>query len=316
MFNKEKSLFNKITILEEIQSKFNSIIKEDMLRINGQVESFIDNNKYNLTEEQLEIIKKDVFSNLVELELNIETIVANFSIVTGINIERHGSIEIKKKNRFRKIQLLFLLNEDVSLSYSKMLEYLRLEIVSKVEELQELLILILEKIKLKENIDEELSYLKDEYLDVDSDLGLTIEKTIGVIEKVHDGITDSKNKNINLGFLLISAFLSVILFFPEFNNMLNLRYSEITYEEKINQIMYEKATEQLSMNDLINIKDNTITDEMRSRINIERTKEIIKANMEEENKDLEREQNRISIFINILCLILIPYLIWIIFIAL
>ncbi len=316
MLSKEKSLFRKITILEEIQSKFNSIIKEDMLRINGQVESFIDNNKYNLTEEQLEIIKKDVFSNLVELELNIETIVANFSIVTGINIERHGSIEIKKKNRFRKIQLLFLLNEDVSLSYSKMLEYLRLEIVSKVEELQELLILILEKIKLKENIEEELSYLKDEYLDVDSDLGLTIEKTIGVIEKVHDGITDSKNKNINLGFLLISAFLSVILFFPEFNNMLNLKYSEITYEEKINQIMYEKATEQLSMNDLINIKDNTITDEMRSRINIERTKEIIKANMEEENKDLEREQNRISIFINILCLILIPYLIWIIFIAL
>lgn len=54
---------------------------------------------------------------------------------------------------------------------------------------------------------------------------------------------------------------------------------------------------------------------MRARIDIDLLEDIIRENMEAENKSLEREKDRINIFFMILIMVLVPYVLWIIFVA-
>lgn len=89
----------------------------------------------------------------------------------------------------------------------------------------------------------------------------------------------------------------------------------MNYSEKMDGLIYEKALDEISCRDLINIKEGNISPEMRARIDIDLLEDIIRENMEAENKSLEREKDRINIFFMILIMVLVPYVLWIIFVA-
>ena len=166
-----------------------------------------------------------------------------------------------------------------------------------------------------QDIREDIARLSGEYFRINSQLNLIIEDINENIDAIYGDVTRARDKNINLGFLLTSAFLSVILFFPEFNNMINLKDAEVNYSEKMDGLIYEKALDEISCRDLINIKEGNISPEMRARIDIDLLEDIIRENMEAENKSLEREKDRINIFFMILIMVLVPYVLWIIFVA-
>lgn len=313
--SKSKEIFNKIKILEEVQIDFNDDIKHEILHIKNGILEFIKANEYSLDGETIRLIEKEILSNVLELQLNLETIIVNFTRITGLKIVVKQDRDIQKINRFRKGQLVFLLDSNTSNTYSKVLLYLKSEINNKLKEFREDLGSVLDKIKNSEDIKDDILKLYENYFKINSELSEMIDDVNENISTIYDNISGYKDRNINLGFLLISAFLSVILFFPEFNNMLNLKYAEVSYNEKIDSIIYDKAIERLTIEDMMNIKNNTITEEMKEKVDINLVKGIIEKEREQKNKDLEREKDRINIFLMVLCSILIPYLLWIIFIA-
>lgn len=317
MGNKENIGFflRKIYDLERVQIEIDDIVREEILHMGHRVATVLNDRKDQLSNDLVDAIQGRILSNLVELRLNIETIIVNFRRITGVKIVRDDFSSKKKGNLFRKGQLFFLLDRNTSKVYGKLLIYLKEEIRSEISYLKIDLDKILRKIEDQEEIDQDLDSLIDKYFRMNSELSLIIEDINSAIESIYKSVSANRNKHINLGFLLISAFLSVVLFFPEFNNMLNLREAEISYEEKMDQLIYSKALEEISCRDLINIKESTVTEEMEERIDVDLVEKIIVKNMEEENSSLEREKDRINVFLTILVMILTPYILWIIFVA-
>lgn len=321
----EKLFSNKLKSIEYVQINFNDNIRKRVLELINSLMVILAGK--DLDEECLDLIDDELISNLKELELNIGTIIVNCQRVTGLKIKISRNNKYKRKRSFfKKGQLLFLLDGNTSMVYGKTLVYLQEELRKELISLRE----DLDKIKdLEEDeIQEYIKYLEGEYFKINSDMYIIVDDINEAIDLIYANISSNRDKNINLSFLLISAFLSVILFFPEFNNMLNLKNDELTLEERIDEIIYNKIIERTDLEELIDIKLNIEDYPLRNKelledldpnstreIEEEVVRNIILDNINNENERLEREKDRINIFVRLLFIILVPFLIWIIFIS-
>lgn len=219
--------FRKIYDLERVQLEINDIVRRDIIHMTRELLDELETASAGLDQASLDLIRSQLLSNIVELGLNIETIIVNFRRITGLKISREGELDEKERNYFRKGQLFFLLDKTTSRVYAKVLIYLKEELRSELSNLRRELGNFSKNLGSGQDIREDIARLSGEYFRINSQLNLIIEDINENIDAIYGDVTRARDKNINLGFLLTSAFLSVILFFPEFNNMINLKDAEV-----------------------------------------------------------------------------------------
>ena len=313
---KNKGIFAKKTyVIKKVQREFAWDIRNKVMTINDRLDRELKAVGSNLNDDMLDFIYSELTSNLLELELNINTIIVNFSRITGVRMKYEGGELEERKSFLRRGQIFFLLNSDTSKVYGQTLIYLEEELKSELLALELDLNKLISSFSKDSGLDLAHS-INQEYFRINSDMNTIIDDINSAIDNIYANISSNRDMNINLSFLLISAFLSVILFFPEFNTMLNLKNQEISYEDKLDEIIYEKMVKEVDMDDLLDIKANKKDGDILELIEDEILKDIIKTNIDYENEKLEIEKNRIKIFVSILLIILLPFLIWLIFIVL
>lgn len=313
----ESGLFSKKAyILKRVQEEFSLDIRSRLMNINNKLDYELKSLGSRLDGDIAEFIYSELTSNLLELELNINTIIMNFSRITGIRIKFVDKAISKKTNILRRGKIFILLDQDTSEVYGQTLLYLEEEMKRELLALEMDIDRLILSFRNNEDALEIAQSINQEYFKINSDMNTIIDDINSAIENIYSNIYSNRDMHINLSFLLISAFLSIVLFFPEFNNMLNLRDQELTYEDKLDEMIYEKTLDEVKLEELLDIKDNRKSEDILEDIDDEILKEIIRTNIDYENEKLEKEKNRIKIFVGILVLIMIPFLTWIIFIVL
>lgn len=313
----ELRYFKKKTyIFKKVQEDFAILIKEKVTEINHRLDRKLNKFEKDLDDETTEFIYSELSSNLLELELNINTIIMNFARITGRKIKFTEYGLDTKSNLLRRGQINFLLSSDISEVYGQNLIFLEEEIKSELGYLELDMDDLMKSFKSEDNSLELAQKINQEYFKINSDINVIIDDINSTIESVYGNIEGNRDMNINLSFLLISAFLSIILFFPEFNSMLNLQEKEVTYEDKIDEVIYEKTMSETSVEELLDIKTNSESEDLIDEIEDERLKAVIQSNIDYENEKLEVERNRIRIFLTILTVILIPFILGVLFIVL
>lgn len=311
---KEGLLSRKTYILRTVQKDFALEIREEIRKINDRIRRALDSQSDRLDRESIDYIYSELTSNILELELNVNTIIMNFSRVTGTSIRFEEDVLIERPSIFRKAQLFFLLNQDSAEVYGQKLIYLEEEFKRELVSLDHDIDRLIDSLSNSEDELKLAQAINLEYFKINSDINTIIDDINSSIESSYSNVSSNRDMNINLSFLLISAFLSIILFFPEFNNMLNLKNEELAYSDKLDEIIYEKLVDQADLEELVNIRSDGGED-ILSSIDDELLRDVIKTSIDFENEKLEKEKNRIRIFVTILLVILLPFLIWILFIA-
>ncbi len=161
---------------------------------------------------------------------------------------------------------------------------------------------------------EDIGRISKKYFKISSDMSIVTDDVNNVIDLIYSNISGNRDKNINLSFMLVSAILSIILFFPEFNNMLNLKESQVEMEDVVDDMIYKKIKDEYSLEELIEIKKNS--HDLDSCIEDQEVREFFKDLVEKENASINRETSRIDIFLKTLLIILVPFVFFTIFIAL
>ena len=315
---KDLSFFKKKTyLLKSIQDVFVYELKKEVKDIGISFDQ--DLQRLRLDKDIEEYVDEEIRSNILELELNVYTIIVNFQRITGVKVKYNGDDVTEEASLLRKAQISFLLGANTSTVYGKLLMYLETELKRELYLLRRDLGVLLNHLDYERGNFQNSKDIVDDFslkfFKVNTDLILLIENINNNIDNVFENISFNKSLNINLNFLLISAFLSVILFFPEFNNMLNLRNDELSFQDKMDEVIYEKVVDSVDAKTLIDIKYNKMDRNIIDGVDDELVKKIIQEDMEAENQRLNKEKNRIKIFTVLLSVILIPFIIWTIFIA-
>lgn len=318
--NKEREdlgFFSKKTyVLKSVQKEFSSKIRRQLMGINDRLDQALKAKGEGLDDDLTAYIYSELTSNLLELELNINTIIMNFTRITGVRIKFEDDLLERKTSLLKRGQIFFLLDQDSSEVYGQTLIYLEEELRSELSNLEFEIGRLIKSFDGGEDSLDLAHGINLEYFKINSDMNTIIDDINSSIDSIYSSIDSKRDTNINLSFLLISAFLSLVLFFPEFNKMLNLKNQELTYEDKLDEIIYEKMMDQVSLEDLLDVKARRPGEDLLEEIEDEALRGIIKSNIDFENDKLEREKNRIKIFVTVLLVILVPFLSWIIFIVL